>query len=424
MPAPSAGAAPAAPSGSAQSLYFSAPHAPAAAPSPPPAAAAGDSGEFALELDAFDAGLAELDRQRAAVVRRSLRAALALADLPTNCLAAVRQFAGGAPPPQAVVGSGGARAGYAPVGPNLGAYAQAVLAAEWADVGLPRAPGGGSLEVLGRALPLPPGHCAGAPDGEEETLEEDAGEEGCAGCGAAAEGGEGEGEGEGEEGEGDQWDTAAAAAAAALYAAHGGCGGGGGGGGCGGGGGAVKRSLWSWDRASSSSGTQSPSGSATLPPGASGRSSRRNSGLALFPPPFPSASGRSSRRNSGLALLIPPPSFLPPCAAAAAAALARRGHYPRSAPLSPGGSSGGGGGGGFGGGGGGGGGGGSGGGGGKVTFASASASPSSARSTARPLSPGQLQVIGTRLWVGGAGPPTREDFATAQKGTYLSLSKL
>ena len=45
-------------------------------------------------------------------------------------------------------------------------------------------------------LPLPPGHCAGAPDGEEETLEEDVGEEGCAGCSAAAEGGEGEGEGE------------------------------------------------------------------------------------------------------------------------------------------------------------------------------------------------------------------------------------
>jgi hypothetical protein len=343
------------------------------------AAHCGDAG---AELDAMDEELAALDRQRAAVVRRSLRAALVLAFLPTNCLAAVRLFASGGAPLQPV-GGGGARAGYAAAGPNLGSYAQAVLAAEWADVGLAAAPGGGGggLEVRGRALALPGGRCAGAePDGEEEeVLAADAGEEGL----AAGEEGE-----EGEEG-GDVWDAAAAAAAAAVYA-----------GGGSGGSSADRRSHWAWDCASSTSGSQSPKSAGPTPALGGGGGGGGSGGVH--------ASGAStSRRASATAPLIPPPSFLPPFLAAAAMAAAAGaegggagasarsswGHHSRAASFTSASSSSG--------------------------KGSASGSASGRSAAARPLSPGQLQVIGTRLWAGGAVPPTREDFATAQKGTPL-----
>ena len=353
----------------------------------------------ACDLDALDRELAELDGQRAAVVRRALHAALALTEDAALGLAAARIFA--CPTPPLAMG-GNARPGYAIAGPNLGSYALAVLAAEWAGVGLAQE----DLHVQGRALALPSGSSGGC-DVEEETLEEEAGAAAPAGAGA----GQGllaqEEEGERSEEDRDVWDTAAAAAAASLYCASGGGGGGGGGS-------PSRHSLWGWETPSSGSGTQRSASSASSPPqsstpalasalasfsscsgsgagscaggGPSAATSQRGSPTA--PPGRPHGlpgSGPTSRRTS--AVLIPPPSFLAPAGLGLPMLRAQQ-HSSPQAPCTPASS----------------------GGSGRST-----ARGGAGGSSARPLSPGQLQVIGTRLWV-GAGPPTREELATAHKG--------
>lgn len=118
-------------------------------------------------FDALDEELAALDSERAVLVELSLHRALALAALPTACLAAARLFSSPTPP---VAIGGNTRAGYIIAGPNLGSFTHDVLAAEWAGVGLDRQ----DLFLQGQAMALPPASpCCGTEGaalagGEEE----------------------------------------------------------------------------------------------------------------------------------------------------------------------------------------------------------------------------------------------------------------